>query len=122
MLITGICYLGNISRTQNVKKDKISFPFTSILLLSIIKLPTVNICQISRKTSALKTQILKIVFRRGILVWLKIFLCSKTVERNTCLLQPTCNASLSRIFFVCQCPRTTSMQKTCCNLATTLCT
>lgn len=58
MLITGICYLGNISRTQNVKKDKISFPFTStgILLLSIIKLPTVNICQISRKTSALKTQ------------------------------------------------------------------
>lgn len=56
MLITGICYLGNISRTQNVKKDKISFPFTSIVLLSIIKLPTVNICQISRKTSALKTQ------------------------------------------------------------------
>lgn len=56
MLITGICYLGNISRTQNVKKDKISFPFTSILLLSIIKLPTVNICQISRKTSALKNQ------------------------------------------------------------------
>lgn len=41
MLITGICYLGNISRTQNVKKDKISFPFTSIVLLSIIKLPTV---------------------------------------------------------------------------------
>lgn len=58
MLITGICYLGNISRTQNVKKDKISFPFTSIVLLSIIKLPTVNICQISRKTliAALKTQ------------------------------------------------------------------
>lgn len=56
MLITGICYLGNISRTQNVKKDKISFPFTSIVLLSIIKLPTANICQISRKTSALKTQ------------------------------------------------------------------
>lgn len=53
MLIIGICYLGNISRTQNVKKDKISFPFTSIVLLSIIKLPTVNICQISRKTSAL---------------------------------------------------------------------
>lgn len=67
---------------------------------TIFKLPKGNICQISRKTSALKIQSNSeyCFMKRDLKCGWRSF--CKRAERNTCLLQPTCNVSLSRIFFV----------------------
>lgn len=97
---------GNVSRTQELLKKKNTQKYFFLLPVlyfskyTIFKLPKGNICQISRKTSALKIQSNSeyCFMKRDLKCGWRSF--CKRAERNTCLLQPTCNVSLSRIFFV----------------------